>query len=43
VYQRSSYGDFLDFKDSNMLFEEVNHDKRIEEAYKASSGKSKGM
>lgn len=40
MYQRSSYGDFLDLKDSNMLFEEVNHDKRIEEA-KAQIGKPK--
>lgn len=40
MYQRSSYGDFLDLKDSNMLFEEVNHEKRIEEA-QAQIGKPK--
>ena len=32
MYQRSSYGDFLDYKDNNKLFEEVNHNKRIEDA-----------
>lgn len=32
MYQRSNYTDFLDYKDSNRLFDNINHTKRIEDA-----------